>query len=226
VSTKVIRPPWWTVAVAVKPLNAAKSRLGGVLAPEQRSELAAAMALDVVCAVQGAVTVNRCLVVTADRRIAADARRFGAEVLLEGVPMGLNSAFRLARDHVGSRPLAVLVADVPGVTSTAIDDVLRLVPDQRPAVVGDLEGTGTTMLAGLVGTTLRPRFGPASLRRHVVEGALDLSSRAAAGLRHDVDDWPALRELQRSATTGGFTRRWFAASALDFPNLVPDEAAS
>jgi 2-phospho-L-lactate/phosphoenolpyruvate guanylyltransferase len=198
----------WTVAVAVKPLQAAKSRLSDVLSTGQRAQLAHAMACDVIRAALGASTVGRCVVVTADHQAAAAAHALGAEVLAEPNVIGLNAAFRLAQSAVGRHPLALLVADLPALTAAVLDRLLPCVPPDRAGVVGDADYEGTTMLAARYGSTLRPRFGPDSLSRHRHDGAIDLTQCCPVDARRDIDDAAALDTVHACATVGYSTRLW------------------
>lgn len=204
----------WTVAVAVKPLAQAKSRLGTALSTDARQSLAVAMARDVVRAVVCAASVRRCVVVTADETAAASLRDLGADVLGEPVVNGLNAAYELVRDWAGDRPLALLMADLPCLTPAALDDVLVLVPAERPAVVADLEGTGTTLLAARHARLLLPQFGAGSRRRHVRSGAIDLSDRCPPTVRHDVDTWQSLCLVALARTAGPSTSAWLRRFAV------------
>lgn len=215
----------WTVAVAVKPLAQAKSRLGTTLSADARQSLAVAMAQDVVRAVGCAASVRRCVVVTADETAAASLRELGAEVLGEPVVNGLNAAYELVRDWAGDRPLALLMADLPRLASAALDDVLALVPAERPAVVADLEGTGTTLLAARCARLLRPQFGPGSRRRHVRNGAIDLSDRCPPAVRHDVDTWQPLCLLRLARTAGPSTSAWLRRFAVNEVPRTPGRCA-
>ena len=109
---------------------------------------------------------------------------------------GLNDAITAA---IGSlpdgTPVAVVVADLPCLTSDALSAVLDEAQSalQRfpAAAVPDRQGTGTTMLLGFA-PGLCPNFGVDSLRRHRDGGAAVL--RGGLRTRLDVDDESALTE--------------------------------
>jgi 2-phospho-L-lactate guanylyltransferase len=210
----------WTIAVAIKPLTAAKSRLRGSLSPEQRATLANAMAADVLAAVGDATTVVRRLVVTADRGAARAARDLGAGVILEPEATGLNAAFARAIAHVGDAPLGLLVGDLPGITAAAIDRALAAVPATRPAVIGDADGKGSVLLAARSARLLQPRFGPDSRARHIAVGASDGTDWWADDLRRDVDDLAALKHIAAGGAAGPSTTDWLMRSVL--PALAGD----
>lgn len=198
----------WTVALAVKDLATAKSRLHAV-APAPRADLVLSMFADVLLAVRGCALVRDCLVVTPDRRVATVARRWGALVLAESGP-GLNAAWLVARAAAGSRPLALVMPDLPLLTSAGLARVLAEVPADRPGFVADLSGHGTVLLASTDARLLRPKFGVDSAYRHREDGALDLTGHADPAIRCDVDtptDLGALTPTPRSATGDWFGDR-------------------
>lgn len=198
----------WTVALALRPLGHGKSRLSPALTREERAELALAMAQDVIAAAVGTPDVSRVVVVTPDHHLA-DLLGDDATVLRERRASGLNEAYLRARQWVGSRPLALVAADLPqlcpddlGAAFAAADEL------GRPVLVSDCEGVGTTLLAAARAARLRPRFGAGSRALHVADGAVDLSEQSRATIRHDVDTLAALLALRESRAVGEQTARW------------------
>lgn len=177
----------YAVLVPIKLLHRAKTRLGAVPAQRRRS-LALAFVLDTVTAALAAQRTGAVLVVTDDPDVARQAVDLGASVVPDGVGGDLNgslvqAAAEAARRWPSWQPVA-LCADLPALRPDALDDALAAVTD-RPAVVPDHSGTGTTLFtAGH--PEFRPRFGPGSLARHVADGAVVLP--AAERLRQDVDE--------------------------------------
>lgn len=180
----------WVVAIAVKSLHLAKSRMANEWNPSQRAALVIAMAKDVIAASLGSGVVMTCMVVTSDRCAARALDRPGVEVVLQESDTGLNSAYRHAcavRGVRGDAQLALVMADLPFLNGAELSAVLRRVPPHEAVVVADAQGSGTTLLAGRRASILRPAFGESSFARHVRAGALDATRWAGPGLRCDAD---------------------------------------
>jgi 2-phospho-L-lactate guanylyltransferase len=134
--------------------------------------------------------------------------------VVEAAPHGLNEAFRLGRQIIvdsGGGPLALMMADLAGCQPTSLSALLDHVPADRAAMVSDIEGVGTTLLACRNPRMVEPRFGPGSRRCHVADGALDLSDLAADDLRRDIDEWSSLISL---AQAGPATAAWLRSREL------------
>jgi 2-phospho-L-lactate/phosphoenolpyruvate guanylyltransferase len=181
----------WSVLVPVKRLNVAKSRLA-VVEPD-RVRLALAMACDTVRAAVGCDEVAEVVVISNDRDAAAALSALGARVVDDAPDAGLNPALRHGATAARCDLVAALSSDLPALRSVDLGDVLRRAAAHRRAVVGDLAGSGTTMLTARSRLDLAPQFGPGSRRAHVASGAVDLSADTAASLRHDVDTVSDLR---------------------------------
>jgi 2-phospho-L-lactate/phosphoenolpyruvate guanylyltransferase len=190
-------PGPWSVIVPVKETNRGKSRLATARADDRR-ELALAFALDTVAVAVASEAVRRVVVVTNDP--AADAFvRLGADVISDQPDAGLNPAFVHGAHHVAaldpSSGLIGLAGDLPALTTEVLDMALSAAPPGR-WFVGDVTGTGTTML-GVRGERLAPAFGPHSRARHRAGGAVELELAGLARLRRDVDTevdlWDAVR---------------------------------
>jgi 2-phospho-L-lactate guanylyltransferase len=214
------RAAGWTVALAVKDLTRAKSRLSTV-ERRPRAELVLSMLTDVLLAVGDCASVSTCLVVTPDARVAVCARRWGASVLAEPVAgTGLNDAWLAARGAAGTGPLALLMADLPLLDPADLARVLAAVPAHGTGFVADASGHGTVLLAGRDARDLRPRFGPDSARRHRDVGAADLTRHAGPAMRWDVDTAMELGQLvphPRSVTATWFRGQSAALTCGDVP---------
>jgi 2-phospho-L-lactate guanylyltransferase len=180
----------WSLLVPVKRLDRAKSRLA--VSPAQRAEIALAMAIDTVRAGLSAVAIAEAIVVTDDPRAADALSAIGARVVADIPDSGLNPALRHGASTVTTQRVAALSSDLPALRGADLDAVLGDASAHRRAVVSDMSGTGTTLLAAAV-TDFEPAFGVGSLAAHLTAGAVDLSAIAAPGLRHDVDTVQALR---------------------------------
>ncbi len=186
----------WSLVIPVKELAQAKTRLTG-LAAERRSRLALAMAADTVAAALRAESVATVLVVTDDRDVRAVAGGLGAVVLPDGPAAGLNEALgygaAYARKRWPARGLCALAGDLPAMQPAELAAALRAAAGLGEAFVPDADGTGTALYAAAPGSAFRPRFGPASRRRHLDGGAAEIDSRVLTGLRRDVDTVDDLR---------------------------------
>lgn len=207
----------WVVVVPVKGWSTAKSRLGG-LSRDDRRELALAMARDTVRAVTDTPEIRSCLVVGPGEVLrdlgchnGDDSLRGVVETTLVGQVDALNVALRRGRDVAvasGWRQVAMVVADLPGISTGALREFLQLVPETAPGFLADSSGTGTNLLASRRGAQLVPRFGGYSASRHRSAGAAELSSQCDARLRVDLDTEAHLAVARTLA--GPALSLWFA----------------
>jgi len=209
----------WSVVIPVKRLPEAKSRLAPLPA-EQRGALALAFAADVLTAALAAPQVHSVYVVTDDARVSAQLSALGG-LLVPDPGTGLNGAYaaglvRARADAPGHRVLA-MNADLPALRTAEFSAFLGSVGPGR-AVVPDVEGTGSTMLAADLAGELGPLFGPDSRRRHVDSGAVARPD-AGASLRQDVDTAADLAAALRLGV-GGYTANAISASALAYADLM------
>jgi 2-phospho-L-lactate/phosphoenolpyruvate guanylyltransferase len=154
------------VAVPVKSLSRAKSRLSPALTGLERGALTLAMLEDVLDASLG-VAGWETWVVSPDEVALEMAARRGARPVPEAKPP-LASAIRqmeaLANDE-GASALAVLPADVPLVTAETLHVALRTLG--AVVLAPSADGAGTSLLLRRPPKAIPARFGPDSFRRHV-----------------------------------------------------------
>lgn len=177
----------WNVLVPVRGWATAKSRLGH-LSPVQRATLARALAHDTVDMVLAAREVRDCWVVGSSHT-CAEVADWGVRTIVVPDEVGLLPALASGAAAAGAEGdvgVAILVADLPMLTSDALSDTLAAVPSRSPAIVRDASGSGTVLLASRRGA-LEPKFGVDSARRHLGSGAVDLSDQSDSRLRHDLD---------------------------------------
>lgn len=180
----------WHVIVPVKSWDAAKSRLA--LTPDQRRAIARAMTADTLAAVAACDAVNNLTVLTNDEAMAASPElALATDVLVQPDQLPqLDAALawaaqQSAHTHQG---VAVLVADLPALTPAALALALDAAAAHQTAMATDRHGTGTTLLTAVSGSTLTPRFGTDSARRHLDAGVLQLDpTDVSAALACDVD---------------------------------------
>lgn len=189
----------WDVVVPLKDLARAKSRLSRD--EDLRRTLARAMAVDTVAAAAACPLRTRIRVVTDDLVLAAEVLRLGENILVHaGAPAGLNAAIEygaaIARSQGPSRGTVVLLGDLPALRPADLAVLLEQFAQLPRAVVADLAGTGSTMLA-VVSGTLSSEFGMASFVRHLASGATCVEAPVRA--RRDVD---TIEDLWHAWTMG------------------------
>lgn len=173
------------VVIAVKRLNAAKTRLAPVLSASARERLVLAMLADTIAAAAATPAVKSITVVTPDPAAAAAAVDLGAEALTDPTPNGhadpLNNALAAAEKASATADIVVIQGDLPALRAGELSQAITLAADHPRSFVGDRHGTGTSALFAF-GVPLDPRFGTDSTRRHADSGAVELTG-----------DWPGLR---------------------------------
>jgi 2-phospho-L-lactate guanylyltransferase len=163
------------VLIPVKRFTAAKRRLTGVLADDDRAQLAEWMATRVVDVAAETPTFVAC----DDDEVAAWVRRKGATVLW-GPGLGLNGAVDDGVAHIaaaGYDHVLVAHADLarPGsLLSVPSEDAVTLVPDRRH--------DGTNVMSFPLAHPLTASYGAASFSRHLAQ-ALELG--LVTEVRHD-----------------------------------------
>ena len=154
------------IAVPVKSLSEAKSRLAPALTPLERGALTLAMLEDVLDAAQ-AMTGWETWVVSPDEAVLEIAARRRARALTEDKPP-LSSAIRQVEQEVieaGADTLAVLLGDTALVTPEALTRALHTLG--RVVVAPDTDASGTNLLVRRPPRAIAARFGPDSYRRHL-----------------------------------------------------------
>jgi 2-phospho-L-lactate/phosphoenolpyruvate guanylyltransferase len=188
------------LAVPVKSLSRAKSRLAPLLSPFERAALTLAMYEDVLDATLGLAGWET-WVVSPDEAVLEVAARRGAEPVAEARPP-LAAAIRQVEEVAaasGAGTLAVLLADVPGVTPAALGEALATL---GPVVLAPSEaGGGTNLLVRRPPRVMPARFGTESFAKHL-SGARRRGLPAAVSRRpeltFDVDTPDDLAALLRN----------------------------
>jgi 2-phospho-L-lactate guanylyltransferase len=163
----------WTIIVPVKALTHAKSRMGGT--SPSPSALASAFLTDVLASVTASTSVREVVVATGDTDVSALARACGANVVDDTGHEGINTAVTAAAGHRGtSTAIAVVVSDLPRLTTSALDRALSAGEQHQTSFVADLAGTGTTIWLAESRAWMPPAFGVGSRERHRVAGSVDL----------------------------------------------------
>jgi 2-phospho-L-lactate/phosphoenolpyruvate guanylyltransferase len=154
------------VAVPVKSLAEAKTRLAPALAPLERAALTLAMLEDVLDATTG-VAGWQTWVISPDEAVLEIAARRGVRPILEDKPP-LSNAIRQVEQEAtdaGAEALAVLLADTPLVTSEALVRATHTLG--RVILAPSADRSGTNLMIRRPPRAIRARFGPESFRKHL-----------------------------------------------------------
>lgn len=189
----------WSAVVPVRPWWLAPDRLGRT--PEQRADLARAIALDTLETVSQVESIGHVVVVTAEPEAAAAARRHGMTVMADR-PLRevdpLNAAVGFGVRWIGGRrpgrPVVVLPGDLPCATAESVEDALGRLAPHPAAFVADASGRGATLVSTQVPGDFRGRFGPSAALAFSRSGYRAVAG-ADARVRHDVDGYDDLEGL-------------------------------
>lgn len=154
------------LAVPVKSLSRAKSRLSPALSDLERGALTLAMLEDVLDASLG-VPGWETWVVSPDEVALEIAARRGARPVPETKPPLANAIRQVEAlaNEGDAGTLAVLPADVPLVTAETLHVALRTLG--AVVLAPSADGAGTSLLLRRPPKAIPARFGPDSFRRHV-----------------------------------------------------------
>ena len=172
------------IALPVKSLDEAKSRLEPVLSPLERAALTLAMLEDVMDATLG-LTGWETWVISPDEAVLEVAAVRGAVAVTEERPTLTGAISQLEEEAMdrGAGALAVLLPDTPFATTAALTIALHTL---GPVVVAhSSDETGTNLLVRRPPAVIRAVFGRDSYRRH-------LQAAAEAGVPSAVVDLPEL----------------------------------
>jgi 2-phospho-L-lactate/phosphoenolpyruvate guanylyltransferase len=181
----------WTVIVPVKSLASAKSRMAEEYSAP--ADLARAFLEDVLAAIADTAEVEQILIASRDPSVTHIARRHGAQIIDDSGHEGINAAVTWAAGFApaGTR-IAVVVSDLPRLTSDSLSAALNAAQEHEVAFLADAEGTGTTMwMAGSL-SAFPPHFGANSRAAHTAMGAVDLAL---------IDPDPRVEPARRDADT-------------------------
>lgn len=156
------------IIVPVKSFDAAKQRLSAACSPQQRRNVARAMALHLLGELQRVRRLEDVIIVSDEPEMARFADAHGLRLVVDGGD-GLNAAVEIALRTVPSGAAAGVVhADLPLFQARAFS---RLVGQhegggRQVTIVTDMSGTGTNILLCTPREAMKPRFGSDSCARH------------------------------------------------------------
>jgi 2-phospho-L-lactate guanylyltransferase len=165
----------WSVIVPLKEEANRKTRLTSFLTANERCELTDTLFERVVAAIADCQSVRQVLLLA-----PRPPRRWSGAVLLDQ-NRGLNHELAEAARLLEERFVAVIHADLPQLTASDVDWLLRTADSHGGAVAPDRHGTGTNAIALQSAASFRFCFG---------KGSFDLHARQLPG--ESVVDRPGL----------------------------------
>jgi 2-phospho-L-lactate guanylyltransferase len=185
--------------VPAKALDQAKGRLAALLSEEERRRLALAMLEDVVGALQAVRAIDSVNVVSPDEEVLKRAAELGAATIAEPASVrGINQALTHAASTIAQADaVLVVLADIPGITPSDVETVLRE-PPERGVVICPSSAKGTGALFLRPPGVIPFRFGELSFQAHKREAA---ARRIEARVLHidsianDIDEPDDLRRV-------------------------------
>jgi len=180
------------VAIPMKGLGQAKSRLSPVLDAGQRAHLVLGLFDRTLAFFRSAFPQFDVTIITASAQLAARARAAGTQVLQEAAASGLNAAAagaaQWARAHDYQR-LMIVPGDIPVLLREEVEQMVALSENYQVAIAEARDG-GTNMLLMSPPRDIPFQYGSGSALRHeTVARANGLSAmrRYLPFLGHDLD---------------------------------------
>jgi len=206
----------------VKDLRHAKKRLAGVLTPDERFALAAAMLADTIRAVRGVQLAQKVFVVTNYRPAMRIAQENGWEILREDQQISESASVDVASricEERGVTGLLRIPLDVPLTQARDIDELLAI-DCEMPAmvIVPSRDGLGTNAILRMPPALFPSHFGSGSFAKHIGEAervGARVIFRNNARLEMDVDDEADLRALLQTDSAGTATGRLLHESGIE-----------
>jgi 2-phospho-L-lactate guanylyltransferase len=216
-----IAPPAVWALVPVKPPSRAKTRLAGVLGPDERARLQVAMLEDVIRQLAAARSLAGIAIVSADDRIRTLALLRRCRVLAAEPPDGgLNGALAYGAEELrrtGADLIVVVPADVPALDPAEIDLAVRTAMTEHAlVVVPDHKTSGTNALVFPVARMPEFRFGDGSFLRHATDaGAGQTRMLPLSSVAQDIDEPADLVALRRAFGAGAAPNTKRCLAGLD-----------
>lgn len=148
----------WTALVPIAAADKRKTRLSGVLSPQERVALTDAMLDHVLGRLRGCARIGEIVLLSPDPPPGVPAIRDGGR--------GLNAEIGRARTAIGGVPLLVIHADLPLLRTDEADAMLSAAEAGGAAIAPDRHLTGTNAVAIVDGAPFAWRFGPGSFDLH------------------------------------------------------------
>jgi 2-phospho-L-lactate guanylyltransferase len=206
--------------VPVKALTWGKTRLSRLLSEGARHAVSRAMLTDVLTCLQKSSSVDKIVVVSSDATLLALAETFGAFVVDEEQPRGLNGAVSLGTsfsiEH-GATALLVLLADLPLVEPNDVDFLFHQMRDVGKGVILTpcKEGDGTNALLRVPPLVMPPCFGGPSLAAHQTRAQSDNIPCRVVEVPHIAFDVDSVEDLERFVAHPSDTQTYRVLQDID-----------
>lgn len=200
----------WAI-IPVKPLRLAKSRLSGILTPEERQVFAEAMLRHVLNVIQAVPQITGTLVISRDNHALALAREYGAKTVQESGAPELNAALMRATSIIASwRSEAVLIlpADLPLIAVEDVHNIIDLAEGNESMVIStDRNKDGTNALFIRPPGLIEYAYGEGSYRRHAMmarDAGATVNIYESVRMLQDIDLPEDIENYYRMIQRGGY----------------------
>ncbi len=200
----------WAI-IPVKPLRLAKSRLSGILTPEERQIFAEAMLRHVLTVINDVPQIMGTLVISRDSHALALARDMGAKTVQESGAPELNAALMRATSIIAnwrSDAVLVLPADLPLVTAEDVHGMVTMTDADNSVVIAtDRNNDGTNALFIRPPGLIPYAYGEGSFARHMAlakEAGATVNIYESARLLQDIDLPEDIENYYRVVQRGGY----------------------
>jgi 2-phospho-L-lactate guanylyltransferase len=202
------------LAVPVRRLEDAKTRLGPILSAPERADLMLAMVRDVLDAAI-AQPGWETWVISSDAIVLEAADRAGARAVVEEGSTLLGAVRQVEHEAMrgGAPRLGVLLADLPWVTAGSLARALEA-PAPVVAVRAASDG-GTNLLVRTPPDAIRARFGRDSFQKHLWAARRARVDAAAAESKHLAFDLDDPDDLDRLLASGRACRALTVCRKMD-----------
>lgn len=162
--------PFWAV-IPIKPLNRGKSRLAGLITPEERAYLNQELLLQTISCLRGIPNIVEIAVISHDPNALHLSREMGVRTIQEARNTNINKALRKASEafHAfGAENLLILPADLPLVKPDDINGLLSCSQGEGEMIISpDRRMSGTNALFVNPIGILDYEFGLWSFKKHL-----------------------------------------------------------
>jgi 2-phospho-L-lactate guanylyltransferase len=191
--------------IPVKLLSDSKSRLSGILNPEQRRILTLFMLEDVLAAIRSSALVERILVVTPDVQVIRFAQGLSVESI-ESSFGDLNRDLEFALESCKVNQLGsalIVLADLPTLSVSDLRNIIETCLGNPSGVISPSGDGGTNVLLLHPCDLIRPNFGLGSFERHMEElrsKGSEVSVYRSEGTLLDIDSPKDVYKLLRRSS--------------------------
>jgi len=214
--------------IPFKSLATAKQRLAEALSPQQRSQLAEAMLLDVMTAAQGVTARMDVALVTGDGRAHVLAQEFGFPIIADEGNESETAAIEMATrwsEQRGYDTTIVVPADIPLISADELHQVLDAAPAEGAVFVPAYDRRGSNCILRRPASLIPLRFGNDSFVPHceaMQRTGKELVILQLAGIGLDIDN---PHELELLTDRPGDTRAQQLLRSWGFGQIGAWEAA-